>query len=188
MRELTRYRELFPLTGQYAFLDHAASAPVGNHVRAAVEQLLERRQREPFARIRRELGQLQRRFKERAARLINAARPDEIVVMPNTAAGINTAANSLPLAAGDNAVILDGDYPANIYPWQNLVHRGIQVRQIAQRDGRLDLDLLQAAIDRRAIAGLGAKPGVVDRIDKGHMPALQGRRPAEDHHLQPVGS
>lgn len=149
MRELTRYRELFPLTAHYAFLDHAASAPVGNHVRAAVEQLLERRQREPFALIRRELGQLQRRFKERAARLINAARPDEIVVMPNTAAGINTAANSLPLAAGDNVIILDSDYPANVYPWQNLVHRGIQVRQIAGRDGGLDLDLLQAAIDRR---------------------------------------
>lgn len=151
-RDLSRYRSLFPITAQYAYLNHAATAPLGNHVTEAIEQLVERRRREPFDQIRRDLGRLQRRFKERAARLIGAARPDEIVVMPNTAAGINTAASSLPLAAGDQVLILDGDYPANIYPWQNLTYRGVQVRLLPAREGGLDLEALQGQIDRRTRA------------------------------------
>jgi cysteine desulfurase / selenocysteine lyase len=149
MIDYAHYRASFPITAQYAYLNHAATAPLGDHVRIAIEQLIARRQREPFDHIRRDLGQIQRRFRERAASLIGAARSDEIVVMPNTAAGINTAANSLPLVAGDNLIILDGDYPANIYPWHNLAHRGIEVRQIQQRDGGLDLEILEASIDRR---------------------------------------
>lgn len=149
MDDLQRVRALFPITERYAFLNHAATAPLGRHVRDALAAFAERRQHEPFDLLRRELGQLQRRFKAQAAQLINAARPDEIVAMPNTAAGINTAANSLPLVAGDNVIILDGDYPANVYPWHNLAHRGITVRQIAQHDGGLDLDTLLAAINRR---------------------------------------
>lgn len=149
MVDLSAYRDVFPISAQYVFLDHAASAPLGEHVREALAQFTAKRQHEPFERLRRELGAVQRQFKERAARLINAAHPHELVVMPNTAAGINTAANSLPIRAGDNVIVLDGDYPANIYPWYNLVHRGVEVRRIPQRNGGLDLAILRDAITPR---------------------------------------
>lgn len=149
MSDLADYRALFPISEHIAFLNHAATAPLGRHVAEALSQFTARRQHEPFETLRRELGQLQRRFKDRVARLIGAARADEIVAMPNTAAGINTAAHSLPLGAGDNVIILDGDYPANVYPWYNLVSRDIQVRQLPQHAGGLDLDRLEAQIDQR---------------------------------------
>jgi selenocysteine lyase/cysteine desulfurase len=88
-------------------------------------------------------------LRTRFATLINARSVDEIVLMPNTATGINTAALSLPLRAGDNVLVLDGDYPANIYPWMNLAHRGILTKFVPQRNGGLDLDLLLSRIDAR---------------------------------------
>jgi selenocysteine lyase/cysteine desulfurase len=50
------------------------------------------------------------------AALINAARPDEVVPLPGTAAGISTAAISLSLRPGDNELVLDGDCPPVSYP------------------------------------------------------------------------
>jgi cysteine desulfurase/selenocysteine lyase len=44
-------------------------------------------------------------------------------------------------------LILDGDYPANVYPWMNLAHRGVLTKIVPARNGGLDLDLLQSRID-----------------------------------------
>jgi selenocysteine lyase/cysteine desulfurase len=48
--------------------------------------------------------------------LINASE-DEIALMPNTTTGLNVAARSLPLAAGEVVLTFDGEFPSNIYPW-----------------------------------------------------------------------
>jgi selenocysteine lyase/cysteine desulfurase len=69
--------------------------------------------------------------------------------MPNTATGINTAATSLPLQAGDNVLLLEGDYPANIYPWQNLAYRGVLTKWVPQHNGGLDIERLKQRIDKR---------------------------------------
>lgn len=149
MLDVTAYRAEFPIANEYAFLNHAAISPVSTRVARAVQEHLALAQRTPFDRMRDAFTTLGAELRERAARLINAARPDEIVPMPNTAEGINTAANSLPLRAGDNVLVLDGDYPAVVYPWLNLAPRGIMVKWVPQTDGGLALDRLVARIDSR---------------------------------------
>jgi cysteine desulfurase/selenocysteine lyase len=147
--DVNRYRSEFPITEKYAFLSHSAISPISRPVAHAVSAYLEQAQHE-FA-----MGYLPQligrfgEFKQRFGQLINAASPDEIVPMPNTAAGINTVAVSLPLRAGDNVLVLDGDYPANVYPWQQLAYKGVLTKVVPQRDGGLDLNMLEARIDRR---------------------------------------
>ena len=147
MPDMTTYRAEFPITAEYAFLNHAAISPVSTRVARAVQEHLALAQRMPFDRMRDQFTSLGSELRERAARLINAARTDEIVPMPNTAEGINTAANSLPLRAGDNVLVLDGDYPAVVYPWLNLASRGVLVKWVPLTDGGLDLNCLEARID-----------------------------------------
>lgn len=147
--DLATYRAGFPITERYAFLSHAAVSPLHQRVQAAVQSYLDHATREPFLAV---FPQVMAQFadlKQRLARLINARSPDEIVLMPNTAAGINTAAVSLPLHPGDNVLVLDGDYPANIYPWQQLAYRGVLTKVVPQHQGGLDLDLLVRRIDHR---------------------------------------
>lgn len=146
--DLTRYRAEFPITEQWTFLSHAAVSPVCRRVAAAVQQSLSQAQTEPPGRYFATMLPLMRDLRQRIAILINAARLDEIVLLPNTATGINIAALSLPLAPGDNVLVLDGDYPANIYPWLNLAHRGVLTKFVPQRAGGLDLNLLEQRIDR----------------------------------------
>lgn len=145
--DLSDYRALFPITQRYAFLNHASVSAPGRHVTDAVAAHLRRAQEVPFERLLPEVQADLDTFKARVATLIGAARADEVVPMGGTAAGINTAANSLPLRAGDNVLVLDGDYPAVIYPWLNLAPRGILTKWAPQRNGGLDLDVLASRID-----------------------------------------
>lgn len=147
--DLAAYRAGFPITERYAFLSHAAVSPLHQHVQAAVQSYLDHATREPFLAVFPQVMAQFAELKQRLARLINARSPDEIVLMPNTAAGINTAAVSLPLHPGDNVLVLDGDYPANIYPWQQLAYRGVLTKVVPQHQGGLDLDLLVRRIDHR---------------------------------------
>ncbi|HEY8283349.1 MAG TPA: aminotransferase class V-fold PLP-dependent enzyme, partial [Chloroflexota bacterium] len=149
MTNLLEFRGLFPIAQEFAYFNHAAISPLNNRVAGAVQHYLEVTQRVPFERWPAELSGVMARMKERVAQLIGAAAPSEIIPMANTAAGINTAAQSLPLRAGDNVLVLDGDYPAVIYPWLNLAPRGVLVKWVPQTRGGLDLEILRARIDAR---------------------------------------
>ena len=149
MLDPTPYRPLFPLTERWICLNHAGVSPLSTRVAGAIRDFTDRMVVEPFNDIRPDALATMVYLRRRLAALINARSVDEIAVMPNTATGINTAALSLPLRPGDNVLVLDGDYPANIYPWMNLAHRGILTKLIPARNGGLDLDLLASRMDSR---------------------------------------
>ncbi|NJN16099.1 MAG: aminotransferase class V-fold PLP-dependent enzyme [Oscillochloris sp.] len=146
---LADYRAEFPITERYAYLSHAAVSPINRRVAAAVQGYIEEAQYDsPMNLFPKWIGTMGD-LRQRLATLINAASPEEIALMPNTASGINTVAVSLPLRPGDNVLVLDGDYPANVYPWQQLAYKGVLTKVVPQRNGGLDLDLLTARIDAR---------------------------------------
>jgi cysteine desulfurase / selenocysteine lyase len=143
------YRALFPITETCAFLSHAATSPMSRPVAEAVQAHLQQAQHESPIGFFPQILDLSQQTRRQIAGLINAQTIDEIALMPNTATGINTAAQSLPLDPGDNVLVLDGDYPANIYPWMNLAYRGVLTKFVPQRAGGLDINLLEQRIDRR---------------------------------------
>jgi cysteine desulfurase / selenocysteine lyase len=143
------YRADFPITAEYSFLNHASVSAYNRRVACAIEAHLVATQTIPFDhQIEGMLAHMQQ-TKNLITNWINARGADEIALVPDTATGINIAANSLPLRAGDNILVIDGDYPANIYPWLNLTPRGILVKWVPTRDGGVDLDVLAARIDKR---------------------------------------
>src|SRR5262249_38517840 len=83
-----------------------------------------------------------------AGRLLNAD-PLEVAFIKNTSEGIGIVAEGLPWQPGDNLVTAAEESPANIYPWMNLAPRGVELRLVPSRDGRLPLDDFRAALDAR---------------------------------------
>jgi cysteine desulfurase / selenocysteine lyase len=67
------------------------------------------------------------------ARFFNAA-PSEIAFTKNTSEGLNISANAVPLEAGDNVVLIEGDHPNNAYAWLNLKRMGVEVRFVSLKD------------------------------------------------------
>jgi selenocysteine lyase/cysteine desulfurase len=149
MSDLTRYRAEFPISERYTFLSHAAISPLNRRAADAVGDYVTQVRDEPMTSHLPRLLALQDDLRQRIATLINARSSKEIALLSNTATGLNTAALSLPLHPGDNVLVLDGDYPANIYPWLNLAHKGVLTKFVPQHNGGLDLNRLEQRIDRR---------------------------------------
>jgi selenocysteine lyase/cysteine desulfurase len=87
---------------------------------------------EPFQRV-------PERLRNALGRLIGAKAED--VILGNSASyGINLLAQGLPLQAGDDVLLLAGDFPATIFPWLVLEERGVVVRQIGTNGRVLGVD------------------------------------------------
>lgn len=83
------------------------------------------------------------------AKFINAARKEEIVFLRNTTEGINLAANSLGLRAGDAVILSDKEHNSNLIPWQSLARRvGVVVKILPSRpDNTFDLEAFERLLD-----------------------------------------
>ena len=62
----------------------------------------------------------------RLARLIGAD-VDELTLIHHTAEGLTFISHGLDLAPGDRLVVLEHEYPSNVYPWQHWQGRGVQL-------------------------------------------------------------
>jgi selenocysteine lyase/cysteine desulfurase len=141
------YRREFPVTGNYIYLDHAGVAPISLRVKTAIEMFLAESAEggsfhypawaERVAEIRRACAQL-----------INAG-PDEIAFVKSTSHGLSIVAQGLDWMPGDNVLIYEKEFPSNIYPWLNLRSKGVEVRTIPSRDGRILFEDISRLINSR---------------------------------------
>jgi cysteine desulfurase / selenocysteine lyase len=146
-KPITEYRHLFPVTEQYTYLNHAACTPLP---RPGVEALARHWEAqstsgtlsEPETYVVTEVA------REKMARLIGAE-ASEIGWVPNTSIGVALVANGLSWREGDNVVTVQGEFPANIYPWLGLKRLGVETRLVPMRDNRVLVDDIAAAMDSR---------------------------------------
>lgn len=139
-------REEFPVTRNYNFQNHAAVAPVSRRAADAAGQYLQHAVENAY--LRGGFYKHADRVRARLAQLINA-NADEVTFTKNTSEGISMVANGLTWQNGDNVVTSNVEFPANMYPWQALRERGVQVRTALEEDGRVPLERLIEAIDSR---------------------------------------
>ena len=109
-------RALFPKLEGVAYLAHAAisplSAPVCERIREVTEDYACGGMA-GFVRWAPRLAQVRHDL----ASLISAS-PSEIAIVANTTQGVIDVAFGLPWRKGDRVVLFDGEFPANVTPWQ----------------------------------------------------------------------
>ncbi|HVS13665.1 MAG TPA: aminotransferase class V-fold PLP-dependent enzyme [Thermoanaerobaculia bacterium] len=74
------------------------------------------------------------RLRAALARAIEAPE-QEIALADGASYGLHLLANGLPLAAGDEVLLLEGDFPSNVLPWIGLRERGVVVRTVTPAGG-----------------------------------------------------
>ena len=95
------------------------------------------------------------RLKEVLARLVGAT-TDEIVLGNSASYGLHLLANGIPWRAGDEVLVVDGDFPSDVLPWLGLERRGVTVRRLRPARPLPDPDELRQAI-RQSSTGSGAR-------------------------------
>lgn len=134
-----------PVARRWAYLDHAAVAPLPAPTAAALAEFGRQASEEGDVAWPQWAGDLEQMRCDAAEWL--GAGSDEITLVPNTTYGINIVAEGYPWSPGDNVVLPAGEFPSNLLPWLNQQDRGVEVRVVEAPDGRVDLDQLAAAID-----------------------------------------
>lgn len=120
------YRELFPVTRNVVYFNHAAVGPLSIRAYEAMER---------HARDQRDFGALHwkewyaeiDRLRESAAKLIGAD-ADEIAILKNTSEGLSFVAGGLAWQAGENVVTTAYEFPSNWTPWKRLEAKGVECR------------------------------------------------------------
>lgn len=135
----------FPVTRKYIYLNHAGVSPIPASAAAAAVDLLTLFRDEGAFHLRKWL-EIAEEVRGRFARLIGASQ-EEVAFVKNTSEGLSIVAAGFPWKEGDNLVTADVEFPANVYPWLRLRSRGVEVRMIPAREGRLRKEDLFAACD-----------------------------------------
>jgi selenocysteine lyase/cysteine desulfurase len=144
---MSDFRELFPVTRNLVYVNHAAVGPLSARAAEAIEGA---------ARDQRDFGALHwrnwyaeyDRFRESAARLLGAE-ATEIAILKNTSEGLSFVAEGLRWREGDNVITTDLEFPSNSTPWRRLDRRGVECRIVRSRDGAWTPADVEALIDER---------------------------------------
>ena len=146
-----KWRDQFPVTETYIYMNHAGVAPLSRRVREAMAGFIEDATVNGAVNAE-DWAETAEVCRGAAAQLINAD-STEIAFMKNTTQGILIAANGIDWQEGDNVVTTAVEFPANVYPWWRLKERyGVQTRMVPERDGRISIEDIAAAINTRTRA------------------------------------
>ena len=147
MRGFSRYRAEFPITQRFTYLNHASHGPMSQRVRRALDGFLDLAVHTEHAHDETSF----RKMDECRALLAGMLRCEagEIGMGYDATFGLNVAAHGLDLRAGDEVLLSDVEFPANVYPWLALRRKGVKVRFFKAWEGFADLESIERRITPR---------------------------------------
>ena len=134
--------QLFAVTENYAYLNHAAVGVLPQPTREALHQFIEAQATGGVARVFPYEANMDV-YRASIARFIGA-QPGTIATLRNTGDGANVLAGGFPWQEGDELILPDNEFPANVQPWLPLRERGVEVRFVQTSRERLTPDVLRS--------------------------------------------
>jgi len=147
MIDIVKLRQEFPVSKKLIYFNHAAVGPLPLCSAGKVEGFLKDNVTNGCLNYK-EWMVYQDKVRGLAARLVGADK-SEIAFVKNTSTGISMVAEGLDWRQGDNVIIPDTEFPANVYPWLNLKRKGVEVRMVKTDAGRFYPEAFEALIDER---------------------------------------
>ncbi len=148
------------------YFNHASISPLSRAVRAAAQSAMD-----DYARLGAGAWLTYRdqreRLREKLATLVGADAPD-VALVPSTSQGIVDLALCFPWQRGDRILLFDGEFPANVTPWQRaaalfgaeiLMHRAEDFRTAEGLD-RLRTELARAPVRLVAVSAVQFQTGL----------------------------
>lgn len=114
-------RALFPTLEAEVYANHAAISPPSAPVRDAVAAVLDDYARRGVGAVMRWVEQ-RNRLRGKLAALVGGEARD-VAFVPNTSRGVTDVALCFPWRAGDRVLLYQGEFPANVTPWQRAAER-----------------------------------------------------------------
>jgi len=141
---LDTIRSQFPVTENRVFLNHAAISPIPLASVKAVKALLEQIAwygGESYPEWMEKIEEVRTLVAE-----LLSCRSGELAFTGNTSDGLSMVAAGLKWRKGDVVLIPDPEFPANLYPWENLAFQGVRTRRIQRKNGSFHVEDVEKAL------------------------------------------
>ena len=140
------FRDEFPMAGERVYLNHAVESPIPMRAaRAATERIAigqdpirEEGQREAAGEV----------AKERLGRLLNVS-PAQIAFLTNVSDAVNMVANGIDWRAGDEVVLVQGEFASLVYPFRGLERLGVSTIFVPKNGSATGLHRIADALSAR---------------------------------------
>jgi selenocysteine lyase/cysteine desulfurase len=148
---ISNQRHLFDIPETVAYLNTAYMSPLMHGVADAMQTGMQTKV-QPWVFKPDDFFSVCKTARTLAARVFET-QPHNIAMINSVSYGIQTAANNLPLKAGQEILVLDAQFPSNVYPWRDLAARqGGSLRILSYPDGGTWTEAVLGAIsDKTAI-------------------------------------
>ncbi len=119
----------FPVNDELIWLNNCGTVPAGTPMVRAVEDHLHAYSRrgvmgsEHPQQVREEIQSL-------LAKLLGC-RPRDLAIIHNTSEGMNFISHGLSLAPGERILLLENEYPSNVYPWEHWREKGVTIEFVS---------------------------------------------------------
>lgn len=94
----------------------------------------------------------------------------EVALARNTSDALSTIANGIRFKPGENVIINDIEFPANVYCWMNLKKKGVKTKMVKNRDGKVLAEDIERSIDKNtrviAISSISFLNGFKAELEK----------------------
>ncbi len=130
---------------EWAYFDHAAVGPLSKPAATAIAHFAAQAAEQGdtvWPEWAAKVEHLRRQF----AGLLNCD-GNEICLIPNTTTGINLVAEGWPWKNGDSVVVPEGEFPSNLFPWQNQQAKGVEVRIAPRQNGEVTVESLMSQVN-----------------------------------------
>lgn len=149
MIQLADARSLFDLPRERVWLNAAYMGPLPRAAVAAGERSYARKAAPWDYDVPTDFFAVPNAFRRAGARLFGA-REEDVAIVPAASYGIATAVRNLKVGAGQEILLLDGQFPSNVYPWRRMAERDrARIRTVNRREGESWSEALLAAIGPR---------------------------------------
>jgi len=148
LKNLSAIRKQFPFTRNIVYFNHAAYGPLPldslrealDFYRTLTHRLDESTEYHSF--------KLLDKIRGLIAKIINSSAA-EIALTTNTSYGFNIVSNGINFEAGDEILLSDCEFPANVYPWLNLRKKGVKIKFIRSENGFFSIEHFLESITPR---------------------------------------
>ncbi|UCC26308.1 MAG: aminotransferase class V-fold PLP-dependent enzyme [Gemmatimonadales bacterium] len=132
---LSCQKDHFQLPEGLHYLNCAYMGPLPRVVEEAGVRAL-RTKRDPTGIVPRDFFEESDRVREKFARIVGASDSSRIAIHPSVSYGVATAARNLPLARGARIVLVEEQFPGNVYSWRRLASEaGAALHTVARPEG-----------------------------------------------------
>jgi cysteine desulfurase / selenocysteine lyase len=150
-------QEAFPVNRERIWLNNCGVSPAGTHVAEAMARFMSGFARDGILTETESFPATGSAVKGILGRLLNC-RVEALALIHHTAEGMNIVSRGLSLRPEDEILLLEDEYPSNVYPWRHWEKRGIVLKTVpAGPTPAAFLDALREHITSRTrVAALSA--------------------------------